>query len=600
MARSGDTIGPYTLVRRVGRGGFGEVWLAEKKTKIATTEFALKLAMDENPDIEAIRREADLWKRASGHPNILPIIEADIYDEWVVVVSEFVRGGSLKEWLGRNSGRAPTVDAALQMTAGVLSGLEHLHALRIIHRDLKPSNILLQGDRPRLADFGLARVLKTSGFSQSIAGTPEYMAPEAFSNERSEQADLWSVGVMLYQMLAGHLPFVFNRGMSPLQKMAVITTRDVTPLPAGLPQTLRQLVIRSLEKNPDERYGSASEMLTAISNAAEPPRYGTREHSVPHGADPRLSPVQAEPTVSAEAYIFEAELSKVTTVAAVPVPTPETRRVPAAPGAESALPDFRTGPAPVETAPREAMQATDAPDYKRMRRPLGWIMIIVAAAIGIAVPAMYLGRHRDNIAVGEASSPPVQNSQQFVSPDTGATPPPAPVDVATCYLELEQSRGLRARSAGNEPLRPGQKYKLIFIPRQHGYLYIIAPGAKGSPTTYLTAKPLPKTGVETNEVETGRNFEFPAGDNWMKVQKGRRSPDLTVFLSTDQVLKPFFLATTAGLNLNAAELREIQSVGQRAYVTLDGDHLVVRAAPAGVGVLPTLLVFGIQVPADGN
>jgi eukaryotic-like serine/threonine-protein kinase len=280
MARPGEKIGPYTLIRKVGRGGYGEVWLVEKKTKITTTDFALKLALEENPDIEAIRQEAELWKQASGHPNILPIIEADIYDDYVVIVSEFAREGSLEDWLKTYQGAAPSLDAALQMISGILSGLEHLHGLHIIHRDMKPANVLLQGDRPRLADFGLARVLKSGKFSQTVAGTPEYMAPEAFSNVRSEQADLWAVAVMFYQSLTGRLPFSLDERMSPWQKMAVITTHEVTPPPFTIPEPLRDVMIRSLQKNPDHRYQSAREMQAAMVEAIHALKFGDKEQTL--------------------------------------------------------------------------------------------------------------------------------------------------------------------------------------------------------------------------------------------------------------------------------------------------------------------------------
>ena len=89
----------------------------------------------------------------------------------------------------------------------MLSGLDHLHARRIIHRDLKPENILLQRETPRLADFGIARLLKSSSDSKQISGTLAYMAPEAFDGKRTEQTDVWSVGVIFYELLAGRLPY---------------------------------------------------------------------------------------------------------------------------------------------------------------------------------------------------------------------------------------------------------------------------------------------------------------------------------------------------------------------------------------------------------
>lgn len=207
MFRETDQIGPYTLIRKLGRGGFGEVWLAERRTKFVTTKVAVKLPLDEQIDHETIKQEATLWEHASGHPNILPIIDADEYDGQVVIVSEFAPDGSLDEWL-KTHGKMP-VERAVETTIKILDGLEFLHSRNIIHRDLKPANILLQGNTPRLADFGISRALRTTASSQSsnVSGTFAYMSPEGFDGKRSVQTDVWAVGVNLYQLLTGELPF---------------------------------------------------------------------------------------------------------------------------------------------------------------------------------------------------------------------------------------------------------------------------------------------------------------------------------------------------------------------------------------------------------
>ena len=99
MIKSGHSIGPYTLIRTIGRGAYGEVWLAEKRSALLTTQVALKMPLVAENHVETVRKEAALWLQASGHPNIVPVLDADIYDGQVVIASEYIAGGSLYEWM---------------------------------------------------------------------------------------------------------------------------------------------------------------------------------------------------------------------------------------------------------------------------------------------------------------------------------------------------------------------------------------------------------------------------------------------------------------------------------------------------------------------
>lgn len=278
MLTAGDKIGPYILIRKLGTGAFGAVWLSEKRTAIATTRFALKLPREEDVDTDSFKREAAVWVHASGHPNVLPIIEADVYDNLIVIVSEYAPDGSLADWLRQNGGRASTLQA-VEFIDGILRGLQYLHTRPhpIIHRDLKPQNVLLQGDTPRLADFGIARLMKTSDQTSTVAGTLPYMAPEAFDGKRSVETDLWAAGVLLYQLLSGKLPFP-EQEMTSL--VGAIMTRDPLPLPSSIPIELRQIVSKTLIKDPSGRYQSADDMRQDL---------GRAKHQIMVGSFPKAS-----------------------------------------------------------------------------------------------------------------------------------------------------------------------------------------------------------------------------------------------------------------------------------------------------------------------
>ena len=327
----GDTLGPYTLVRLLGRGAFGQVWLAERRTALAVTRVALKIPLADDVDLDAIRKEASIWAQASGHPNVLPIIEADIYDGQVVIVSEYAPDGSLVDWLVRKGGVVSLPEAA-KMVDGILAGLEHLHARQIVHRDLKPANVLLQGETPRLADFGIARVVRATSHTGHIAGTPAYMPPEAFDGVRTEQGDLWAAGVVFQQLITGGLPFP-QPDLTSL--MAAILTREPAPLPADFPPAVRSFLATALCKDPAHRFATATAMRRALAQAVAA--------SAPvgaWGASPATAP--ARPATDSRAAAV--------TVPAASVPAPVSTPAGAAPSAIPATPTADTLPLPPDRA----------------------------------------------------------------------------------------------------------------------------------------------------------------------------------------------------------------------------------------------------------
>lgn len=262
MFQSGQQIGKYTLVKKLGRGSFGEVWMALRRAKFVTTRVAVKLPLKELIDTDDIKHEAILWEKASGHPNVLPIIEADEYDDQIVIVSEFAPEGSLEDLLEKDE-RLP-FKKVIEIATGIARGLQFLHSRRIIHRDIKPANILLQGDIPRLTDFGLSRLWLGNSQSQQVSGTPFYMAPEAFNRKRNEQTDGWSFGVVLYEMLAGRMPFI---GTDIAELYASVLNDQPRPMPDEIPVFLQKIVAKTLEKSPAARYQNISQVLEDLQDA---------------------------------------------------------------------------------------------------------------------------------------------------------------------------------------------------------------------------------------------------------------------------------------------------------------------------------------------
>ena len=261
MFRENQQIGSYTLIYKLGTGGFGEVWLAENRSTSPPEKVAIKLPRNDQISDQAIKDEIFNWSLAGKHKNILPIIECELFGNQIAIVSEFVSDGSLKDLLIKQEFLA--VEEALEITIGILNGLAHLHNKRIIHRDLKPENILLRGKVPLLTDFGISRVMTTGNTTQNVAGTTYYMAPEALDKKRNEQTDIWSVGVIFYELLTGNLPFQNDDHRS---LMLEIIMKEPNPLPNSMPAAIQKIIAKALSKSPVERYKTASKMCQDLVN----------------------------------------------------------------------------------------------------------------------------------------------------------------------------------------------------------------------------------------------------------------------------------------------------------------------------------------------
>ncbi|MBI4853505.1 MAG: SUMF1/EgtB/PvdO family nonheme iron enzyme [Acidobacteria bacterium] len=261
MPKENEQIGDYTLVSAIRRGSTSEVWLAEDKEEISsgeTKKVAIKfIEVDKTISFEVIKKEAKIWEKVSGNPNILPLIKVRKYkNEQVMFVSEYVEEGSLQDWLKKHNYKSPSEELAVEIVIKILNGLEYLHEQKILHRDLKPANILMQKGFPKLADFGLSRRLESiNSGGKDARGTPDYMAPETFEGKGKEQADIWAVGVILYEMLSGSLPFEAEG--FPLMSVIQSTPKK---LPKEISKEVQAVVFQALEKELNKRYKTAKEM----------------------------------------------------------------------------------------------------------------------------------------------------------------------------------------------------------------------------------------------------------------------------------------------------------------------------------------------------
>ncbi len=254
----------YLVVRLLGMGGMGAVYLVHDRS--STADVALKLIRSdiaENPEaLERFKREIQLSSKVT-HKNVLRVYDLGASDGIKYLTMQFVEGEDLSTVLKRE-GRLPN-PRLIHVFRQILEGLRAAHDQGVIHRDLKPQNIMLDAaDNVYVTDFGLAKSLEQSGMTQTgaIVGTPYYMSPEQVKGSPIDhRSDIYSLGVILYEMSTGRLPFT---GSTPYEVMAQRLQR--APQPAGelnpdLPAYLRKILERCMTVDPAARYQTVEEIL---------------------------------------------------------------------------------------------------------------------------------------------------------------------------------------------------------------------------------------------------------------------------------------------------------------------------------------------------
>jgi serine/threonine protein kinase len=268
--REGKQFGVYRILRRLGSGGMGHVYLA-LDTRLGRHTALKFLPPELFADEESLQRLEQEARTASAlnHPNILTIYEIGENQGELFIASEFVEGITLKKAIQQS---AVDSEMAVHIATQIASALMAAHSAGIIHRDLKPANVMVRPDGyVKVIDFGLAKItdesrlggskLRGLSFEGSVVGTVDYMSPEqARGEEVDARTDLWSLGVLLYEMLSGHRPFA---GETDSHVIVAILDRQPAPLPnlGALPSGIGKVVSRALMKDPGKRYQSAEEML---------------------------------------------------------------------------------------------------------------------------------------------------------------------------------------------------------------------------------------------------------------------------------------------------------------------------------------------------
>jgi hypothetical protein len=258
-------FGEYMLLERIGRGGMATVFKAERNGELRALKRPRGSAGDDPQFLERFLREAEIG-RTLHHPNVVRIYERGEADGVPYFTMELIEGETLAARLKRE-GVLPPAEAA-RMLLQIAEALDYAHHKGVIHRDLKPSNTMVdREDRLRVMDFGIARAQRFEGMTVtgSFLGSPDYAAPESIEGRSVDaRSDLYSVGVILFELLTGRRPFEGDTPFAVLQKHCTEPPPPPSRLVPGLPPELDAITLRLLAKPPDARFASAEELLLAL------------------------------------------------------------------------------------------------------------------------------------------------------------------------------------------------------------------------------------------------------------------------------------------------------------------------------------------------
>jgi serine/threonine-protein kinase len=627
--------GQYHIESMLGKGGMGAVYRA--RHILLGDRVAIKVLppqMRNNAEwLRRFRREGQAARRFR-HPNAVTVYDLrTTSDGLIYMVMEYVEGFTLDADL-KTRGRF-TPSEALSVLEPVMSVLNAAHAQGVVHRDLKPENIMIgkssTGGEPtvKLLDLGIAKISELAGADSGgstaltvagqILGTPYYMSPEQWgepardnSPEVDGRADIYSLGTVFYELIAGRRPFCGLTLQELRREHVTVQPKPLSEVAPDVPDGFGNAVAKAMSKDRGDRQETAGELanelrtalgmstttLSATSISSAPSLSESRSGSMPGSpSDPAFGTAVEEkrPTSS------DITAPTIMTLDSPPPPPRQDAPVPAAtslaqmppggfqppqppPPSVPARSEPISGPPPMATiatspnagstggfassapssAPSPPPQFSQAPSYsagpsvaaKSGRSPvipivIGVILLFLVVGVGGGIYFWTRGSSTTEEADGGKSTPPGKEER-----DNGGGDAPAAAEAMRYWLELA-GKVTPARVAAVVPLASGQDFRFHFTPTEDGYLYVVGPGEGNVPTTFLTAKPVEQSGVTTNKVSANSSFSFPSGDHWITLDKNPGTEYYTVIFSKEPITSPSFFDEEAGQTLSDDQQKEL-------------------------------------------
>ena len=588
--------GQYQMEALLGRGGMGAVYRA--RHILLGDRVAIKVLPPEvrtNAEwLRRFRREGQAARRFR-HPNSVTVYDLRTSaDGTIYMVMEYVEGHTLDHEL-KTRGRLSAAEA-LEILTPIMSVLDTAHAMGVVHRDLKPENIMI-GKAPengapvvKLLDLGIAKMREIAGdnggntaltMAGQVLGTPYYMSPEQWGEIPRDQnpeidgrADIYSLGLVFYEMISGHRPFAGNT-LHELRREHVATTpKPLHEVAPGVPLGFSEAIQRATAKDRGDRQETAgqlaNELRAGLATAVQPPPLPAdlTETAALNRVDTK-SDVNAPTVLTIDSTPTSPAAPRATPTTAPTVverrkPEPASPKPPPTPGLSDATVAESAGmassvtaiPSARPVAPQPIAPSVPGAPVEKKSSKAGLIIglvavVLVLAAVGGASIFLW---NRSKATTGATTTTTSSGST------TAAVSTPR--EIARYWLELASAAaGGQTRVAGLDPISSGQSFKFHFDFSETGYVYIFGPGANNQPTAFLTTKPLPASGVRSNQVTSGRDFSFPSGEeNNVTLDKKPGTDVFTIIFAKTALPSPAFLnEPVTGNALSAAQQAELKS-----------------------------------------
>jgi eukaryotic-like serine/threonine-protein kinase len=601
--------GQYQIEALLGKGGMGAVFRA--RHILLGDRVAIKVLppeMRSNSEwLRRFQREGQAARRFR-HPNAVTVYDLRTSaDGTIYLVMEYVEGATLDAELKKRGRFSPA--EAVAVLNPIMSVLNAAHAMGVVHRDLKPENIMIgkpsTGGEPvvKLLDLGIAKLREVAGAEKTgntnltiagqMLGTPYYMSPEQWgelphdgNSEIDGRADIYSLGIVIYELVAGQRPF---NGLSLPELRRQHVSEAPKPLQemVNVPPAFSQAVARAIAKDRGERQPTAGELekelVAALATQGMSPSAIDLSQRATQVIEKMPPPPPTRVTAANEtAATLVGESDDVQTI------EPRPAQATDAPSQASTMPTVvaaprETGtPPPTMVAQSWAGAPAAAPAKKRSPLPfvlaVVFVLLLVVGGGGFALWRMMGG-----------SKP---SESKATTPAATANAPEVAAgghEIGRYWLELNEANKSDAVRAGESlNLRSGQQFKFHFSPSENGFLYILGPGNNNALTTFLTAKPASDFGVESNEVKSGADFIFPAdtgkNENWLNLDQKPGSDEFTIVFAQTALTDPRFFADHALHELTANERQDLSDLVAKSKANLLGTEVIKTGSSPFVSV----------------